>query len=118
MGKFRRDILYPKAPPTKKTQNQYESFPCKKQFSCRLSWSSRLCLSIFVGVLLLILGMGVNGIIRVSMVKGSYDTLLQEGEFSKEEKQMKKKTDPFSGAYWCFVTAIYGVIKMFFLKEE
>lgn len=73
---------------------------------------------IFVGVLLLILGMGVNGIIRVSMVKGSYDTLLQEGEFSKEEKQMKKKTDPFSGAYWRFVTAIYGVIKMFFLKEE
>ena len=101
---------------------------------------------IFVGVLLLILGMGVNGIIRVSMVKGSYDTLLQEGEFSKEEKQMKKKTDPFSGAYWCFVTAIYlgwsfwtrrweitwilwpvagvlfaaiyGVIKMFFSKEE
>ena len=39
---------------------------------------------IFVGVLLLILGMGVNGIIRVSMVKGSYDTLLQEGEFSKD----------------------------------
>ena len=44
---------------------------------------------------------------RVGMVKSSYDTLLQEGEYTKEEKLFKKKTDTFSGVYWCLTTAIY-----------
>ena len=39
--------------------------------------------------------------------KSSYDTLLQEGEYTKEEKLFKKKTDTFSGVYWCLTTAIY-----------
>ena len=41
------------------------------------------------------------------VVKSSYDTLLQEGEYTKEEKLFKKKTDTFSGVYWCLTTAIY-----------
>ena len=45
--------------------------------------------------------------VRVGMVKSSYDTLLQEGEYTKEEKLFKKKTDTFSGVYWCLTTAIY-----------
>ena len=60
-----------------------------------------------VGLLLFILAIGVNLLVRVGMVKGSYDTLLQEGEYSKEEKRFRKKTDTFSGAYWCLTTAIY-----------
>lgn len=62
---------------------------------------------IFVCVLLVIIACGVNLIIRVSMIKGSYDTLLQEGEFSKEEKKAKKKLGALSSAYWCLATAIY-----------
>ena len=50
---------------------------------------------------------GVNLLVRVGMVKSSYDTLLQEGEYTKEEKLFKKKTDTFSGVYWCLTTAIY-----------
>ena len=34
-------------------------------------------------------------------------SLLQEGEYTKEEKLFKKKTDTFSGVYWCLTTAIY-----------
>ena len=60
-----------------------------------------------VGVLLFILAIGVNRLIRVGMVKSSYDTLLQEGEYTKEEKIFKKKTDTFSGVYWCLATALY-----------
>ena len=60
-----------------------------------------------VGFLLLIIAVGVNRIIRVSMIKGSYDILLQEGEFSRKEKRLKKKTDVFTNAYWCLATAIY-----------
>ena len=54
-----------------------------------------------VGLLLFILAIGVNLLVRVGMVKSSYDTLLQEGEYTKEEKLFKKKTDTFSGVYWC-----------------
>ena len=60
-----------------------------------------------VGLLLFILAIGVNLLVRVGMVKSSYDTLLQEGEYTKEEKLFKKKTDTFSGVYWCLTTAIY-----------
>lgn len=61
----------------------------------------------FVGILLLLIAVGVNMIIRVSIIKSSYDTLLQEGEFSYAEKRIKKKMDALSGAYWCLATAIY-----------
>lgn len=63
--------------------------------------------AICAGVLLALVSCGVNIIIRVSMIKSSYDTLLQEGEFSKKEKRARGKLDPLSGAYWCLVTAIY-----------
>ena len=62
---------------------------------------------ISVGLLLIIVSIGVNILIRAGMIKSSYDTLLQEGEYTIEEKHLKKKTDAFSGAYWCFVVATY-----------
>ena len=62
---------------------------------------------IFLAVMLLMISIGVNMIIRVSIVKESYDVLLQEGEFSKKEKRVKGKLDALSGAYWCLITAIY-----------
>lgn len=66
------------------------------------------CMSgISVGLLLIIVSIGVNILIRAGMIKSSYDTLLQEGEYTKEEKHLKKKTDSFSGAYWCLIVAIY-----------
>lgn len=62
---------------------------------------------ISVGLLLIIVSIGVNILIRASMIKSSYDTLLQEGEYTIEEKHLKKKTGAFSGAYWCLMVAIY-----------
>jgi len=62
---------------------------------------------ISVGLLLIIVSIGVNILIRAGMIKSSYDTLLQEGEYTIEEKYLKKKTDAFSGAYWCLMVAIY-----------
>lgn len=58
-------------------------------------------------LLLIIVALGVYLIIRVSMVKSSFDTLLQEGDYTREEKKINKKADPISGIYWCVVTAIY-----------
>ena len=65
-----------------------------------------LC-GIFTGILLCIVAVGVNLIIRVSIVNNSYNILLQEGEFSKAEKNVKKRLDTFSGVYWCLTTAMY-----------
>lgn len=62
---------------------------------------------ISVGLLLIIVSIGVYILIRAGMIKSSYDTLLQEGEYTIEEKYLKKKTDAFSGAYWCLMVAIY-----------
>ena len=63
--------------------------------------------AILVALLLAFIATGVNIIIRVSTIKASYDTLLQEGEFSKKEKTIKKKFEPLSGVYWGIVTAGY-----------
>lgn len=68
--------------------------------------SDSIC-AICVTVLLALIALGVNIMIRVSMVKSSFDTLLQEGEFSKQEKKAKGKLGAFSGAYWCLATAVY-----------
>lgn len=62
---------------------------------------------ISVGLLLIIVSIGVNILIRTGMIKSSYDTLLQEGEYTIEEKHLKKKTDAFLGAYWRLIVAIY-----------
>lgn len=61
----------------------------------------------FTSLLLLIIAAGVNMILRVSIVKASYDALMQEGEFSKEEKKAKRKMETLSGIYWCMITTIY-----------
>lgn len=62
---------------------------------------------ISVGLLFIIVSICVNILIRAGMIKSSYDTLLQEGEYTIEEKHLKKKTDSFSGAYWCLIVVIY-----------
>ena len=53
---------------------------------------------IFTALLLLLIAVGVNMMIRVSIIKSSYDTLLQEGEFSKSEKRVKRKLNALPGA--------------------
>ncbi len=61
----------------------------------------------FVSLLLILVACGVYLMIRVGVVKESYDILLQEGDYALDEKRMKKKSDAFNGAYWCIATAIY-----------
>lgn len=58
-------------------------------------------------LLLVLVAIGVYLMVNAGMIKGSYDMLLQEGDFSKSEKHAKKKMELFSSAYWCLATAIY-----------
>lgn len=68
-----------------------------------------------VGLLLFILAIGVNLLVRVGMVKSSYDTLLQEGEYTKEEKLFKKKTDTF---FWCILVLDYSDLPCMELLDD
>ena len=58
-------------------------------------------------VMLLVIAAGVNIIIRVAMVYESYQTLLQEGDYTKSEKNIKGRLNAFQSAYWCLVTAVF-----------
>lgn len=64
-------------------------------------------LTTLISLLLATVALGVYLIVRVSMINASYDTLLQEGEYSREEKRVKKKLEPIAGIYWCCATAVY-----------
>ena len=57
-----------------------------------------------VSVLLMLVAAGVYLIIQV---RGGYDMLLQEGDYSLKEKKYKEKINIFSTVYWCTATAIY-----------
>ena len=69
--------------------------------------ASDLVLGVLVVLLLCIIAIAVNMFIRVGMIKSSFDTLLQEGDFTREEKKAKRKTEAISSVYWCLATAIY-----------
>ena len=64
------------------------------------------------------LAYGVEGIVerqkqeyaptyRRSMTQGSFDKLLQTGEYTVREKWTNRRVGWFAGAYWCLVTAVY-----------
>lgn len=59
------------------------------------------------GVLLAAVSLGVHQIVWACVIQGSFQKLLQEEDYSEENKELKKKTAGFAGIYWCFVTALY-----------
>ena len=67
-----------------------------------------------VGVFLLMISVAVHLFIRMGMIWGSYQKLLQEEAYTKEEKEANKKLSFFPGIYWCFVTAVYLFISFVF----
>ena len=69
--------------------------------------ASDLVLFLGAGLLLVLVALGVNLMVRVSTIKESYDTILQEGNYSKNKKRVQAKMGALSAAYWCLTTAIY-----------
>lgn len=58
-------------------------------------------------VLLVAVACGVFLFIRSGVVYGSFDKLLQQGDYTEENKKLNRKYDFFPGVYWCVVTAIF-----------
>ncbi len=60
-----------------------------------------------VAFLLLMISIGVNMIVRVAIIRDSYNILLQEGDYTRSEKHVKKKLNLIPGVYWPIVLVIY-----------
>ena len=60
-----------------------------------------------LAAILLLAAVGVLLIVRVSIIQGSYQMLLEEGDYTRENKQHHGKYGLISVIYWCLVTAAY-----------
>jgi transcriptional regulator with XRE-family HTH domain len=60
-----------------------------------------------VAALLCMVGVGVWLIVRASVVRGGYNALLEEGDYSRENKRAQKRLAPVAAIYWGLVTAGY-----------
>ena len=60
-----------------------------------------------IASILVLAAVGVLLIVRVSIVWGSYQMLLEEQEYSRENKERSKHYGYIGGIYWCLVTAAF-----------
>ena len=71
---------------------------------------NEMAVSAAVGILLIIVAIGAYLIVRSSIVWGSYQILLQEGDYTVEHKQENKKNEHIAQIYWGLAVAIYLAI--------
>lgn len=57
--------------------------------------------------LLLLVALGVYLIVRASIVWGSFQILLEDGDYTRQKKAENRNNDLLSSIYWCSVTAIF-----------
>lgn len=60
-----------------------------------------------VCILLAMVSVAVLMFVWAGCIRGSYDKLLQEGDYTAEKKAVERKTSFFPGAYWCLVVAVF-----------
>ena len=60
-----------------------------------------------VCILLAVVSVAVLMFVWAGCIRGSYDKLLQEGDYTAEKKAVERKTSFFPGAYWCLVVAVF-----------
>lgn len=60
-----------------------------------------------IDLLLATVAVAVQPLIRAGMVQGSFDKLIQQGDYTPERKRMSRKSSWFAGSYWCLATAVY-----------
>lgn len=58
-------------------------------------------------LLLALISAGTYFFVWSGSIQGSFTKLLQEEEYTPEEKTLRKKVSFFPGVYWCCVTAIF-----------
>lgn len=69
---------------------------------------------LMVCVLLLIVGIGVYLLVWTGTIWGSFQKLLQDGDYTAEAKENERKYGWFSCLYWCIVVAGYLFVNFVF----
>ena len=59
------------------------------------------------GVLLVLVAIGVLLIVRCSTIWGSYQMLLQEGDYTVQNKEESRKNEHIAGLYWGLALAVF-----------
>lgn len=62
-----------------------------------------------VCILLGIISIGVNCFVKYGIIQGSFDKLLEEGDYTRDKKAISKNMNTVAGIYWCFIVAAYLV---------
>lgn len=62
---------------------------------------------ISVVVMLFLIAIGVNLLIRANTFMNSINAILEEGDYSKKNKKLKRKLGPFCSIYWIAATGIF-----------
>ena len=73
----------------------------------RINDDSDLFLIIMLSLSFLIAGVGVICFIKTGIIWASYEKLLQEGEYSKENKEKPSLSSAIYTAYWVIAAAVY-----------
>lgn len=62
---------------------------------------------ISVVIILLLIAIGVNLLVKTNIYMNSINAILEEGDFRRRNKKLKRRIEPFCGIYWIAATAIY-----------
>lgn len=77
-------------------------------FGCMVFASEESFLYIVAtGLLLVLIAVGVKMIVWSSIIWGSYKVLLEEGDYTREEKEKAKEHGYFGAIYWGLATTVY-----------
>lgn len=73
---------------------------------------------VMVDVLLLLVACGAALLIWTGTVRGGYEKLLQEGEYTPEKKAENKRNAPLAGIYWCLITAVFLGVSFYTMRWD
>ena len=66
-----------------------------------------MVMAISTAFLLTLVALGVNFLLRANIPMSALKALLEEEDFTRKNKELKKKIEPFITAFWILMTAIY-----------
>lgn len=64
-------------------------------------------LIVWASILLVLVSGAVHLFVWAGIIYGSYDKLLQIGEYTAENKRFQRRISPIASVYWCIVLAFY-----------
>jgi transcriptional regulator with XRE-family HTH domain len=72
-----------------------------------LSGDNEVLQAWMIAILLGFVALGTFLLLRTGTIWGSYNKLLEEEDYSRENKRLSRKNRPLTAIYWCVVTALY-----------